>query len=178
MRSAGRQHAGPRVYPSRRRTYDISITYDKYYRTPHVYLFGYDEVPPRGSAILTTGCAPGSAASHAGADSRGRELRARQQGTAAIMAVGVPLVVTTRVLGRRSPWRITRMARCRTRPSTRARCACRVRLAHASASRRWPRAVRACARCCCPGTARACCRVVAIVLAVVGVEGGSLCCCP
>lgn len=25
------------------RTYDISITYDKYYRTPRVYLFGYDE---------------------------------------------------------------------------------------------------------------------------------------
>lgn len=27
----------------RTRTYDISITYDKYYRTPRVYLFGYDE---------------------------------------------------------------------------------------------------------------------------------------
>lgn len=25
------------------RTYDISIVYDKYYRTPRVYLFGYDE---------------------------------------------------------------------------------------------------------------------------------------
>eukprot|EP01099_Mayorella_cantabrigiensis_P003201 TRINITY_DN2488_c0_g3_i1.p1 TRINITY_DN2488_c0_g3~~TRINITY_DN2488_c0_g3_i1.p1 ORF type:complete len:177 (+),score=39.79 TRINITY_DN2488_c0_g3_i1:632-1162(+) len=25
------------------RTYDISITYDKYYRTPKVWLFGYDE---------------------------------------------------------------------------------------------------------------------------------------
>jgi ubiquitin-like-conjugating enzyme ATG3 len=25
------------------RSYDISITYDKYYRTPRVYLFGYDE---------------------------------------------------------------------------------------------------------------------------------------
>ncbi len=25
------------------RTYDISITYDKYYQTPRVYLFGYDE---------------------------------------------------------------------------------------------------------------------------------------
>jgi ubiquitin-like-conjugating enzyme ATG3 len=25
------------------RTYDISITYDKYYRTPRVFLFGYDE---------------------------------------------------------------------------------------------------------------------------------------
>lgn len=30
------------------RTYDVSIVYDKYYQTPHVYLFGYDEVrvPP------------------------------------------------------------------------------------------------------------------------------------
>ena len=27
-----------------RRTYDLSITYDKYYRTPRVWLFGYDEV--------------------------------------------------------------------------------------------------------------------------------------
>jgi len=27
----------------RTRTYDLSITYDKYYRTPRVYLFGYDE---------------------------------------------------------------------------------------------------------------------------------------
>jgi len=27
----------------RTRTYDISIAYDKYYRTPRVYLFGYDE---------------------------------------------------------------------------------------------------------------------------------------
>jgi ubiquitin-like-conjugating enzyme ATG3 len=27
----------------RTRTYDVSITYDKYYRTPRVYLFGYDE---------------------------------------------------------------------------------------------------------------------------------------
>lgn len=26
------------------RTYDISITYDKYYQTPKVFLFGYDEV--------------------------------------------------------------------------------------------------------------------------------------
>ena len=25
------------------RTYDISITYDKYYQTPRVFLFGYDE---------------------------------------------------------------------------------------------------------------------------------------
>lgn len=28
-----------------RRTYDITISYDKYYRTPRVFLFGYDEVP-------------------------------------------------------------------------------------------------------------------------------------
>lgn len=27
------------------RTYDISITYSKYYQTPMVWLFGYDEVP-------------------------------------------------------------------------------------------------------------------------------------
>jgi Autophagocytosis associated protein, active-site domain len=26
-----------------RRTYDVSIVYDKYYQTPRVYLFGYDE---------------------------------------------------------------------------------------------------------------------------------------
>ncbi len=26
------------------RTYDLSITYDKYYATPRLYLFGYDEV--------------------------------------------------------------------------------------------------------------------------------------
>ena len=26
------------------RTYDISITYDKFYSTPRVWLFGYDEV--------------------------------------------------------------------------------------------------------------------------------------
>lgn len=25
------------------RTYDLSITYDKYYQTPRVFLFGYDE---------------------------------------------------------------------------------------------------------------------------------------
>lgn len=28
----------------RSRSYDIHITYDKYYRTPRVWLFGYDEV--------------------------------------------------------------------------------------------------------------------------------------
>ena len=27
----------------RTRTYDVSITYDKFYRTPRVWLFGYDE---------------------------------------------------------------------------------------------------------------------------------------
>lgn len=27
----------------RTRTYDVSITYDKYYRTPRIWLFGYDE---------------------------------------------------------------------------------------------------------------------------------------
>lgn len=26
------------------RTYDVMITYDKYYRTPRVWLIGYDEV--------------------------------------------------------------------------------------------------------------------------------------
>lgn len=26
------------------RTYDISITYDLYYKTPKVWLYGYDEV--------------------------------------------------------------------------------------------------------------------------------------
>lgn len=30
----------------RTRTYDITISYDKYYQTPRVFLFGYDEVPP------------------------------------------------------------------------------------------------------------------------------------
>ena len=28
----------------RTRTYDVSITYDKYYQTPRVWLFGYSEV--------------------------------------------------------------------------------------------------------------------------------------
>ena len=28
----------------RTRTYDLSITYDKYYQTPRIWLFGYDEV--------------------------------------------------------------------------------------------------------------------------------------
>lgn len=27
------------------RTYDLYITYDKYYQTPRLWLFGYDEVP-------------------------------------------------------------------------------------------------------------------------------------
>jgi len=26
------------------RTYDLHITYDKYYQTPRLWLFGYDEV--------------------------------------------------------------------------------------------------------------------------------------
>ena len=26
------------------RTYDLNITYDKYYQTPRMWLFGYDEV--------------------------------------------------------------------------------------------------------------------------------------
>ena len=26
------------------RTYDLTITYDNYYRTPRLWLFGYDEV--------------------------------------------------------------------------------------------------------------------------------------
>lgn len=29
------------------RTYDCSITYDKYYQTPRMWLLGYDEVRPR-----------------------------------------------------------------------------------------------------------------------------------
>lgn len=28
------------------RTYDLYITYDKYYQTPRLWLFGYDEVTP------------------------------------------------------------------------------------------------------------------------------------
>lgn len=28
----------------RTRTYDLNITYDKYYQTPRIWLFGYDEV--------------------------------------------------------------------------------------------------------------------------------------
>jgi ubiquitin-like-conjugating enzyme ATG3 len=28
----------------RTRTYNLSITYDKYYQTPRVWLFGFDEV--------------------------------------------------------------------------------------------------------------------------------------
>lgn len=31
------------VVPILTRTYDLSITYDKYYQTPRVWLFGYDE---------------------------------------------------------------------------------------------------------------------------------------
>lgn len=29
------------------RTYDLNITYDKYYQTPRLWLFGYDEVGAR-----------------------------------------------------------------------------------------------------------------------------------
>ena len=28
------------------RTYDVMITYDKYYQTPRIWLIGYDEVRP------------------------------------------------------------------------------------------------------------------------------------
>ena len=28
------------------RTYDLNITYDKYYQTPRLWVFGYDEVLP------------------------------------------------------------------------------------------------------------------------------------
>jgi len=28
------------------RTYDLNITYDKYYQTPRLWLYGYDEVLP------------------------------------------------------------------------------------------------------------------------------------
>jgi ubiquitin-like-conjugating enzyme ATG3 len=33
----------PDVHVVRTRTYDLSITYDKYYQTPRMWLFGYDE---------------------------------------------------------------------------------------------------------------------------------------
>lgn len=33
------------------RTYDLTISYDKYYQTPRVWLFGYDEVQ-RGANLL------------------------------------------------------------------------------------------------------------------------------
>lgn len=40
----------------RQRAYDISITYDKYYQTPRVWLFGYNEhrqpLTPTGTAPL------------------------------------------------------------------------------------------------------------------------------
>lgn len=29
------------------RTYDLNITYDKYYQTPRLWLYGYDEVSPQ-----------------------------------------------------------------------------------------------------------------------------------
>merc|ERR1712048_1477511 len=33
----------PDAHVVRTRTYDLSITYDKYYQTPRLWLFGYDE---------------------------------------------------------------------------------------------------------------------------------------
>ena len=38
------------------RTYDVMITYDKYYQTPRIWLIGYDEVCPRVS-LETPACA-------------------------------------------------------------------------------------------------------------------------
>ena len=38
--------------PYFRRSYDLSIAYDKYYRTPRLFLFGYDEVGPITTASL------------------------------------------------------------------------------------------------------------------------------
>lgn len=38
--SASSPEAG--IVPTR--TYDLNITYDKYYQTPRLWLFGYDEV--------------------------------------------------------------------------------------------------------------------------------------
>ncbi|KAG7257315.1 hypothetical protein CRUP_027242 [Coryphaenoides rupestris] len=35
------------------RTYDLYITYDKYYQTPRLWLFGYDEVPTPDRQPLT-----------------------------------------------------------------------------------------------------------------------------
>lgn len=34
------------------RTYDLYITYDKYYQTPRLWLFGYDEVTMKKMCIL------------------------------------------------------------------------------------------------------------------------------
>ena len=33
------------------RTYDLNITYDKYYQTPRLWLFGYDEVGSFGNVL-------------------------------------------------------------------------------------------------------------------------------
>lgn len=40
------------------RTYDVMITYDKYYQTPRIWLIGYDEVNrvPHGSKLSYTHC--------------------------------------------------------------------------------------------------------------------------
>jgi hypothetical protein len=34
------------------RTYDVMITYDKYYQTPAIWLLGYDEVCDSDSSII------------------------------------------------------------------------------------------------------------------------------
>lgn len=36
------------------RTYDLHITYDKYYQTPRLWIFGYDEVLMSTEIILVT----------------------------------------------------------------------------------------------------------------------------
>lgn len=35
------------------RTYDLYITYDKYYQTPRLWLFGYDEVRTPGQNLIS-----------------------------------------------------------------------------------------------------------------------------
>lgn len=40
--AAGGETEGDTVLQTR--TYDLNITYDKYYQTPRLWLFGYDEV--------------------------------------------------------------------------------------------------------------------------------------
>lgn len=36
------------------RTYDVMITYDKYYQTPRIWLIGYDEVKPLATRLACT----------------------------------------------------------------------------------------------------------------------------